>query len=56
MEKHKHFLKYLRSQTKEIQLDSLNNSLKLGIIGKRDYKLLLKELGLNVNKNGELSI
>lgn len=44
IEKHKHFIKYLKVMKKEMIVPALDNCLKLKIIGKRDYKIILKEV------------
>ncbi len=44
LDKHKHFIKYLKVIDERMVVAALDNCLKLKIIGKRDYKLILKEV------------
>lgn len=44
IEKHKHFIKYLKVIDKEMVVSALDNLLKLKLITKTGYKVILKEV------------
>lgn len=44
VEKHKHFIKYLKVIDKEMVIPALDNLLKLKLITKIGYKVILKEV------------